>query len=124
MLCQILCSCSARFCVLGFCFELEASKVEGPTREKAKGCWICVLSSTDHGPTSLGSLVDSHIVPGFSDETLIELGLDLDTCLANEHMRVFRRIQTLKRMGDKLEKVGATDYTTHMSSIYCKRKRL
>lgn len=53
--------------------------VEGPSMEQARSCWVGVLTSADFGPTDLAMLLDSHVVPGFKEEKLIEHGLDMDS---------------------------------------------
>ena len=48
---------------------------------EADACWLAILTTADFLPCDIGRVCDSHIVPGFKEETLIEQGLDLDTRL-------------------------------------------
>jgi len=44
-------------------------------------CWVAIVTAANFGPSDIGKICGSHIVPGLKEESLIEKGLDLDTRL-------------------------------------------
>ena len=53
---------------------------------EADACWVAIVTAANFGPSDIGKICDSHIVPGFTEESFIEKGLDLDT-----HLGFFKR---------------------------------